>query len=164
MPNAGSSTNRRRWKNASPTAAPLPQGHGDAAGAPIFVGVASPLRVATGGHANWRFEVRGRRWPAHENRRRGGALGGPRSPRRERAPLAQPPALLSSGLTAQGNRGQLRQVPHYWTAARRTFRPAFTGPKSSTIERCISNSIYRALAAYWVSSNSKKERTKAMDC
>ena len=40
------------------------------AGAPIRAGGASPLRVATGGVANWRFEVRLRRSPASTNRRR----------------------------------------------------------------------------------------------
>ena len=39
-------------------------------GAPILVGWASPLRVATGGNANWSSEVRSRRSPAHENKRR----------------------------------------------------------------------------------------------
>ena len=36
-------------------------------GAPIDAGGASPLRVATGGDANWRFEVRLRRSPARAN-------------------------------------------------------------------------------------------------
>ena len=39
-------------------------------GAPIFTGWASPLRVATGGNANWGSEVRCRRSPARENGRR----------------------------------------------------------------------------------------------
>ena len=39
-------------------------------GAPICTGGASPLRVATGGNANWRFGVRSRRSPARTNRRR----------------------------------------------------------------------------------------------
>ena len=39
-------------------------------GAPICVGWASSLRVATGGDANWSSEVRRRRSPAHANRRR----------------------------------------------------------------------------------------------
>lgn len=43
-------------------------------GAPICAGEASPLRVATGGNANWRFEARCRRSPARANRRRGGCL------------------------------------------------------------------------------------------
>ena len=39
-------------------------------GAPIRVGCASPLRVATDGDANWSSKVRRRRSPAHTNRRR----------------------------------------------------------------------------------------------
>ena len=41
-----------------------------ALGAPVRVGGASPLRVATGGNANWSSEDRRRRSPAHANRRR----------------------------------------------------------------------------------------------
>ena len=44
--------------------------HPEAPGAPIRMGWASPLRVATGGDANWGSEVRRRRSPAHANRRR----------------------------------------------------------------------------------------------
>jgi hypothetical protein len=47
-------------------------------GAPICAGGASPLRVATGGNANWRFEVRCRRSPARTNRRRDGHLWSPK--------------------------------------------------------------------------------------
>jgi hypothetical protein len=36
-------------------------------GAPICAGEASPLRVATGGSANWSSEVRSRRSPARAN-------------------------------------------------------------------------------------------------
>jgi hypothetical protein len=43
-------------------------------GAPICAGEASPLRVATGGDANWRFEVRLRRSPARANARRENVL------------------------------------------------------------------------------------------
>jgi hypothetical protein len=39
-------------------------------GAPICAGEASPLRVATGGSANWSSGVRSRRSPARANRRR----------------------------------------------------------------------------------------------
>jgi hypothetical protein len=39
-------------------------------GAPICTGGASPLRVATGGNANWSSKVRCRRSPARANRRR----------------------------------------------------------------------------------------------
>ena len=44
-------------------------------GAPICTGGASPLRVATGGNANWSSAVRCRRSPAHANRRRDYASG-----------------------------------------------------------------------------------------
>ena len=43
---------------------------GEPLGAPIRVGWASPLRVATGGDANCSSEARRRRSPAHANRRR----------------------------------------------------------------------------------------------
>jgi hypothetical protein len=49
-------------------------------GAPICAGWASPLRVATGGNANWRFGVRSRRSPARANRRRDGASGVRKTP------------------------------------------------------------------------------------
>lgn len=39
-------------------------------GAPICTGGASPLRVATGGNANWSSKVRCRRSPARANGRR----------------------------------------------------------------------------------------------
>src|ERR1035441_952104 len=39
-------------------------------GAPICAGGASPLRVATGGNANWSSGVRSRRPPARANKRR----------------------------------------------------------------------------------------------
>jgi hypothetical protein len=45
-------------------------GFAEALGAPIPVGWASPLRVATGGDANWSSSVHRRRSPAHENKRR----------------------------------------------------------------------------------------------
>lgn len=44
-------------------------------GAPIRVGCASPLRVATDGDANWSSKVRRRRSPAHTNRRRDFVIG-----------------------------------------------------------------------------------------
>ena len=44
-------------------------------GAPICAGGASPLRVATGGSANWSSGVRPRRSPARANRRRDNVLG-----------------------------------------------------------------------------------------
>ena len=44
-------------------------------GAPICTGGASPLRVATGGDANWRFGVRLRRSPARANARRDDVSG-----------------------------------------------------------------------------------------
>jgi hypothetical protein len=53
---------------------------GEIVGAPICVGEASPLRVATGGNANWKFEVRCRRSPAHANRRRDFPLGSQKLP------------------------------------------------------------------------------------
>ena len=43
-------------------------------GAPICAGGASPLRVATGGSANWSSGVRSRRSPAPANRRRDSVL------------------------------------------------------------------------------------------
>ena len=43
--------------------------------APIRVGCASPLRVATDGDANWSSKVRRRRSPAHTNRRRDFVIG-----------------------------------------------------------------------------------------
>jgi hypothetical protein len=46
-------------------------------GAPICAGEASPLRVATGGNANWSSKVRCRRSPARANRRRDGRLWSP---------------------------------------------------------------------------------------
>ena len=46
-------------------------------GAPICTGEASPLRVATGGDANWRFGVRLRRSPARANARRDNRSGSP---------------------------------------------------------------------------------------
>ena len=46
-------------------------------GAPICAGGASPFRVATGGDANWRFEVRLRRSPARANARRDNPQGVP---------------------------------------------------------------------------------------
>ena len=45
-------------------------------GAPICAGGASPLRVATGGSANWSSGVRSRRSPARANRRRDSVLRG----------------------------------------------------------------------------------------
>jgi hypothetical protein len=48
----------------------LKSGASEIRGAPICAGGASPLRVATGGNANWRFGVRSRRSPARTNRRR----------------------------------------------------------------------------------------------
>lgn len=47
-------------------------------GAPIGAGEASSLRVATGGDANWRFEVRLRRSPARANARRESVWGAPK--------------------------------------------------------------------------------------
>ncbi len=47
-----------------------PQGSSDAPHAPVLMGWASPLRVATGGAANCGSGGRRRRSPAHENRRR----------------------------------------------------------------------------------------------
>ena len=44
-------------------------------GAPICAGEASPLRVATGGNANWSSGVRSRRSPARANRRRDNVCG-----------------------------------------------------------------------------------------
>jgi hypothetical protein len=44
-------------------------------GAPICAGEASPLRVATGGNANWSSAVRCHRSPARANRRRDGRPG-----------------------------------------------------------------------------------------
>jgi len=44
-------------------------------GAPICTGGASPLRVATGGNANWSSKVRRRRSPARADRRRDWRLG-----------------------------------------------------------------------------------------
>ena len=46
----------------------------NALGAPIRVGEASPLRVATGGDANWCSSRRRRRSLAHTNPRRGGTF------------------------------------------------------------------------------------------
>ena len=43
--------------------------------APICAGEASPLRVATGGSANWSSGVRSRRSPARANRRRDNVFG-----------------------------------------------------------------------------------------
>jgi len=48
--------------------------NGAVPGAPIRVGWASPLRVATGGAANWSSKARRRRSPAHANGRRDGAI------------------------------------------------------------------------------------------
>src|ERR1017187_2587641 len=45
-------------------------------GAPICAGGASPLRVATGGTANWVSAFRSRRSPARANRRRDSVLRG----------------------------------------------------------------------------------------
>jgi len=47
-------------------------------GAPICTGEASPLRVATGGNANWSSSLRCRRSPARANRRRDGRLWCPK--------------------------------------------------------------------------------------
>ena len=47
-------------------------------GAPICTGGASPLRVATGGNANWSSTVRCRRSPARANRRRDERLWRPK--------------------------------------------------------------------------------------
>ena len=46
------------------------EGQSQPVGAPIRVGWASPLRVATGGDANWSSAGRRRRSPAHANQRR----------------------------------------------------------------------------------------------
>ena len=46
-------------------------------GAPICAGGASPLRVATGGNANWSSGVRSRRSPARANKRRDNVPGNP---------------------------------------------------------------------------------------
>src|ERR1035438_4612535 len=46
-------------------------------GAPICAGGASPLRVATGGNANWSSGVRSRRPPARANKRRDNVPGNP---------------------------------------------------------------------------------------
>ncbi len=58
-------------------------------GAPICAGWASPLRVATGGNANWRFGVRSRRSPARANRRRDYANGVRKTPRAPRISARQ---------------------------------------------------------------------------
>ena len=48
----------------------MAEGASEPLGAPIRVGWASPLRIATGGDANWGSGVRRRRSPAHANIRR----------------------------------------------------------------------------------------------
>ena len=49
---------------------------GNGPGAPLRAGGAGPLRVATGGDANWSSTVRRRRRPARPQKRRGHAPGG----------------------------------------------------------------------------------------
>ena len=57
-------------QNLQPSSAEKSVDGSEAPGEPIRVGGASPLRVATGGNANWSSEGRRRRSPAHTNRRR----------------------------------------------------------------------------------------------
>jgi hypothetical protein len=64
-------------------------------GAPIRAGGASPLRVATGGDANWRFKARLRRSPASTNRRRGWRLW-IKSPIESGSPWDSIPGLLTT--------------------------------------------------------------------
>ena len=64
-------------------------------GAPIRAGGASPLRVATGRDANWRFKARLRRSPASTNRRRGGRLW-IKSPIESGSPRDSIPGLLTT--------------------------------------------------------------------
>jgi len=59
-----------RLEPQGPVLGALKSGTSEIRGAPICAGGASPLRVATGGNANWRFGVRSRRSPARTNRRR----------------------------------------------------------------------------------------------
>ena len=70
----------------------------DVSGAPICTGGASPLRVATGGDANWRFGVRLRRSPARANARRDDVSGS-----REEASLLRSSEKRSENLTHIGH-------------------------------------------------------------
>src|ERR1035437_9420635 len=64
-------------------------------GAPIRAGGASPLRVATGGDANWRVKARLRRSPASTNRRHGWRLW-IKSPIESGSPWDSIPGLLTT--------------------------------------------------------------------